>query len=167
MGPAGAATLIGDSIDVTLTGGIGLQDLGIVVGPGVEIQGGNAATNFGAFLFAGESIDIGASSIAMAFGDALGENGMLTFSDLDFGAGIGAVTLTSDNGAVTQADVSSTPTSITLDATDWFFAGGPANLTLTWTEAGATVVPLPAGGLLLLGGLAALPLLRRARRARG
>ncbi|MFK8014497.1 MAG: hypothetical protein AB8G17_03495, partial [Gammaproteobacteria bacterium] len=121
---ASASTLIGDTIDVELTGGLSVLDTGVLVGPGVELQGGDASTNWGAFLFPSESIDIDATTISMAFDTSLGEFAMLTFSDLDFGAGIGGVTLASTIPEVTMANVSFTADSITLDLTDWFAVGG-------------------------------------------
>lgn len=133
------AQLFGDSIDVNLVGGITLTDLGVLVGPGVELAGGDVSTDFGAFLFPGEFIDIGDSTINMAFDTSLGEDGMLIFSDLDFGAGIGDVALTSTIAAVGDAQLSFTTTSITLDLTEWFSVGGPAVFNLELTE-----VPTPA-----------------------
>ncbi|MEM9045099.1 MAG: VPLPA-CTERM sorting domain-containing protein [Pseudomonadota bacterium] len=149
--PSQAATLIGDQVDIALTGGISLQDLGVLVNDDVEIQGGDASTDFGEFLFASEFIDIGADRIDLQFDLPLGSDGMLTFSDLDFGLGIGVASLTSTNAAVTQANVSTTLTSVTIDASDWFFAGGEATLSLTLTE-----VPLPAAGWFLLLGIGAI-----------
>jgi MYXO-CTERM domain-containing protein len=153
---AANAQLLGDAIDVNLDGGIVLADLGVVVGAGVELQGGDASTNFGAFLFPMEFIDIGDASIDMAFDLPLGDMGMLTFSDLDFGAGIGDVALTSNNAAVGDAQLSFTTDSITLDLSDWFFEGGPAVFNLQLTE-------VPAPGALALAGAAGLAATRRRR----
>ena len=61
-------TLIGDTVDVELTGGISLSDSGILVDNSVELQGGDASTNFGAFLFPMEFIDLQATSIVMSSG---------------------------------------------------------------------------------------------------
>lgn len=143
------ATLFGDSVNVDLVGGINLSDVGVVVGPGVELQGGDFSTNWGAFLFASESIDIGETTISMAFDTALGEFGMLTFSDLDFGAGIGDVALISTIPEVTDAQLSFTTNSVTLDLTDWFALGTPGTMELRLTE-----VPAPSAlALLGFGGL--------------
>ena len=155
---ANAATLLGDTVDVTLAGGIVLEDFGVLVGPGVELQGGDASTNWGAFLFPSESIDIGADTISMAFDTSLGSDAMLTFSDLDFGAGIAGVTLTSSIPEVTQANVSFTDTSITLDLTAWFAVGGPATLDLQ-----LTAVPLPAAAWMFIAALGSLGVVRRKR----
>ena len=157
VGSANAsATLIGDLVDVNLDGGIVLEDLVVLGGAGIELEGGNASTNFGAFLFPLECIDLGATTIDMVFELPLGSDGMLTFSDLDFGAGIGAVGITSDNAAVQAAQVSFTSASITLDATDWFTAGGPAPIPLPLPE-------VPAPGAAALAGLAGLAAVRRRR----
>ncbi len=153
---ANASTLLGDSIDVTLAGGIVLEDFGVVVGSGVELEGGDFSTNWGAFLFAGESIDIGADTISMAFDLPLGENGMLTFSDLDFGAGIGGVSLVSTIPTVTDANLFFTADSITLDLTAWFSEGGGGTLELTLSE-----VPLPAAIWLFGAALGGLGFVRR------
>lgn len=153
---ANAASLIGDSVDVVLSGGIVLEDFGVVVGPGVELQGGDASTNWGAFLFPTESVDIGADTISMAFDTSLGDGAILTFSDLDFGAGIGGVTLISSIPEVTQANVSFTATSITLDLDAWFDVGGAGTLDLQLTE-----VPLPAAAWLFVAALGSLGLTRR------
>jgi hypothetical protein len=147
---ANAASLLGDSVDVTLAGGITLEDFGVVVGDGVELQGGDVSTAWGAFLFGSEFIDIGADTISMAFDLPLGEGAMLTFGDLDFGAGIGGVTLTSTIDAVSQANVSFTSDSITLDLSAWFTEGGAGTLELQLQQ-----VPVPAAvwlfGSALLG----------------
>ncbi|MFK7886489.1 MAG: VPLPA-CTERM sorting domain-containing protein [Gammaproteobacteria bacterium] len=147
---ASASSLLGDSIDVTLAGGIVLEDFGVIVGDDVELLGGDASTAWGGFLFVGESIDIGADTISMAFDLPLGDGGMLTFSDLDFGAGIGGVTLTSTIPAVQQANVSFTSDSITLDLSAWFAEGGGGTLDLQ-----LQAVPVPAAvwlfGSALLG----------------
>lgn len=155
-GSAQAASLIGDTVDVTLSGGIVLEDFGIVVGPGVELQGGDVSTNWGAFLFPTESIDIGADTISMAFDTSLGDDAILTFDGLDFGAGIGGVTLISSIPEVTQANVSFTATSITLDLDAWFDVGGAGTLELQLTE-----VPLPAAAWLFIAALGSLGLTRR------
>ncbi|MEO1573541.1 MAG: VPLPA-CTERM sorting domain-containing protein [Pseudomonadota bacterium] len=155
-GSAHAASLIGDTVDVVLSGGIVLEDFGIVVGPGVELQGGDPSTAWGAFLFPTESIDIGADTISMAFDTSLGDDAILTFDDLDFGAGIGGVTLISSIPEVTQANVSFTATSITLDLDAWFDAGGAGTLELQLTE-----VPLPAAAWLFIAALGSLGLTRR------
>lgn len=155
---ANAATLIGDLVDVTLVGGIELEDTGVLVGDGVELGAGDASTAWGAFLFPSESIDIGADTISMAFDTSLGQNGMLTFGDLDFGAGIGAVTLISTIPAVTDANVSFTANSITLDLTDWFLTAEPGTLELQISE-----VPLPAAVWMFLAALGSLSVMRRRR----
>jgi len=151
--PVDAASLLGDEIDITLTGGIALEDLSVLVGSGVEIQGGDMSTNFGSFLFASESIDIGADTIDMQFDTSLGADANLTFGDLDFGLGIASATLVSTIPEVTQSDVTTTPTSVTIDASDWFAVGGVATLNLTLTEVQMEVIPLPATGALLLLGI--------------
>lgn len=149
-----SASLIGDLVDITLTGGIQLQDTGVLVTDGVEIVGGDGSTDFGGFLFVGESIDIGADFILISLDLPLGADGMLTFSDLDFGAGIGDVSLMSTVLSVTQDSVSFTSDSITLDLSGWFDEGGPGVLALE-----LTAVPVPAAvwlfgsALLGLGGL--------------
>lgn len=153
---ANAASLFGDNIDVTLDGSIVLEDFGVLVGPGVELQGGDISTNWGAFLFPSESIDIGEDTISMAFDTSLGEFAVLTFSDLDFGAGIGGVSLVSTIPAVTAANLSFTDTSITLDLADWFAVGGPGTLELTLSE-----VPVPGAVWLMGGALAGLGFMRR------
>ncbi len=151
-----ASTLLGDSVDVTLAGGIILEDFGVVVDSGVELQGGDPSTAWGAFLFPTEFIDIGEDTISMAFDTSLGENAVLTFSDLDFGAGIGGVTLLSTIPSVTQANVSFTATSITLDLTEWFFTSEAGTLELQLTQ-----VPLPAAAWLFITALGSLGLTRR------
>lgn len=155
-GSAQAATLFSDSIDVTLTGSIALQDLGVVVSPTVELGGGDFGTNFGSFLFVGESIDIGATSVEIQLDLPLGQNGALTFSDLDFGTGIADATLTSTNAAVEQADLTFTASSFTIDLSDYFFAGGASSIVVQ-----LTAIPVPAGGALLLTGMGAFIGLRR------
>ncbi|WP_395340057.1 hypothetical protein PN836_015965 [Ningiella sp. W23] len=122
------ASLIGDAIDLTLTGDLEIQDLGVIVSDDVEFLGGDIATQFGGFFFIGESIDIGASSIIMDLDLPLGENGFLVFSSLDLGADITSATLTSNNDAVTQENLSFTANSVSLDLADWFFASGEALL---------------------------------------
>jgi hypothetical protein len=143
------ASLIGDTIDITLAGAIELQDIGILVDNDVEIVGGDASTDFGGFLFPSEFIDIGDTSISMQFDLPLGENGLLTFSDLDFGTGIVDVLLTSSIPIVNQSNVSFTSSSITLDFADWFFEGGTGSFTLDLSQAVAPE-PVSAPSFILL-----------------
>lgn len=154
---ANASTLLGDSVDVTLTGDIELQDLGVVVGAGVELQGGDAGTNWGAFLFPTEFIDIGADTISMAFDTSLGDMAELVFSDLDFGSGIANVTLVSTIPEITAANLFFTSDSITLaNLDDWFNAGTAGTIDLT-----ISAVPLPAAIWLFGAALGGLGFMRR------
>lgn len=143
------ASLIGDTIDVELTGGLSLLDQAVLVGDNVELQGGDASTNFGAFLFASEFIDIGANTITMAFDTSLGDGGVLSFTDLDFGAGIGNVFFSSSIPEIVLGGF--TENSITLDLSAWFAVGGPAEVTMFLVE--ATPVPVPGALLLMLSAL--------------
>jgi hypothetical protein len=85
----------------------------------------------------------------MQFDLPLGENGVLTFSDLDFGTGIVDVLLTSSIPIVNQSNVSFTSSSITLDFADWFFEGGTGSFTLDLSQAVAPE-PVSAPSFILL-----------------
>lgn len=152
------ATLIGDTIDVTLTGGIAISDVGVLVGPGIEFQGGDASTNFGSFLFPMEFMDVQATSVVMGFDTSLGFNAMLTFSSLDLGSNIIDVILTTANTNIVLAGF--TATSFTLDMSAWFFVGDPADIRVDLV----TAVPEPNMVGLLAIGLIGLGLAIRRRK---
>jgi len=124
------ASLIGDAVNVTLTGSIELEDLNVIVTEGIELSGEDNSTDFGSFFFNEEFIDIQAMSIEINLSDALGEFAMLTFSDLNLGADITDAILTSSIDTVTQMNISFTATSVTLDLSEYFALGGQSNLNL-------------------------------------
>ena len=157
-GQAATVDLLGETLDMTFSGcsvGCPVSESGFTVGGGVEIVGGGASGLSG-FLFRGEAIDFGANDISLTFTGVIG----------------GTFSVTGYSGVVTGLSEISTTAgevfsllSIAGDGKSFDFNvaadSGGGEMVLGVEFADVSQVPLPAGVVLLLTGMAGLSLARR------
>ena len=159
-GQAATTDFLGETLDMTFSGcssGCPVSELGFTVDGSVEIVGGGASGLSG-FLFRGEAIDFGANDISLTFTGVIGG----TFSVTGYsGVVTGLSDISTTVGEVfslfnVAADGKSFDFNVAADSD-----GGEMVLGVEF--ANVPQVPLPAGVVLLLTGVAGLSLARRNR----
>jgi len=155
-------TLIGDLVDLEITGDFAVSAVDILVSNDIEI-GAGFDVNPDDFFFGEEFIDIQESVFVMEFEESLGENAFLTFSNLDFGTGIVDILFSTSNTDLVLS--SFTPSSFTIDATAFAInsPGDPASIRVELFS----FVLLPVPGTLALLGLGCMAAGIARRREKG
>lgn len=170
-GQMAQASLIGDSITISHAGNTGNASDVVIVGAGPEIQQGDGSNLANAiYNFPGDAIDVQASSIVITLGGSFnGTPELLTFSGLDWsgfpGLIAGANLVSTAIPSITQADISFTPSSISVDLSSMVpqFTD-PNGRSIVIDIVAAQQIPEPATAALGLFGIGSL-LLRRRRAA--
>jgi hypothetical protein len=174
---AGRASLVGESVTVTLTdgGALGLSQ-GVVVGAGPEITPGDGS-QIGGVLLPNESVDIGDSAITVSLeeGDTNHGTGFpagtrYVFSGLYFGPNVGIVNvdvqLDNVSGVSLGSEVTFTPSAVTL-LVDTLTIGSVPDAVDVGAVTLSLVLPEPRAGSASAAAVAAVLALgrRSARRA--
>jgi hypothetical protein len=171
---AQAATLLGDEVSVGYRvanefGTLDWVDI-VTVGDMPEIDCTSPGFEVCELLFGTRTIDLGENTISFTWDLLAGFNlfdlpfNGWRFTDLDFGAGIGSVSLMSFGfTGLDESDIAFKADSIFLNMAGVEKLSGESIWTLTLTEIEPSVVPLPASLPLALAGLGALLVLRRRR----